>query len=409
MLSRIKIIVMLPLLLLLQSALLHAQQSQSSTWNQFRGPDRSGTSEEVILSEQLPENGPELLWKKELGSGFSEIIIKGDRLITMFSHRIDELNGQEYIGAFETLSGNLIWKSEVDSLFFEQFGDGPRSTPILSDGVIYSLSSFGKLTANSFEDGKQLWQVNFLQELGSTMPRWGFSSSPVLVDDVLILETGGKDSGWFAGFDKNTGKLLWSKGIGAESYSSPIVAEINGTSQILFANRSTLISFNSKGDTLWTHAMSVIGPTASPVFFDSNKIFLSSVNSNGFCVLEVSENGVAEKLNSNTMKNDFSTSLYYEGHIYGFNVAALQCISAETGEKKWTKRGFGKGTLIRVGDKLLVLSDKGKLIQIKATPDVYEEQGAFQAVQGKCWTAPSFSDGNLFIRNLKEMACYKFN
>ena len=129
MLSRIKIIVMLPLLLLLQSALLHAQQSQSSTWNQFRGPDRSGTSEEVILSEQLPENGPELLWKKELGSGFSEIIIKGDRLITMFSHRIDELNGQEYIGAFETLSGNLIWKSEVDSLFFEQFGDGPRSTP----------------------------------------------------------------------------------------------------------------------------------------------------------------------------------------------------------------------------------------------------------------------------------------
>jgi len=392
----------------LQMPFTFSQQSESTSWNQFRGSNRSGVSPENALPDILPESGPELLWKKEIGSGFSEITISGDRIYTMLSEETDSISGSEYIAAFDAKTGNAIWRTKVDSLFFDTFGNGPRSTPAIGEDNIYSFSSYGKLTANSKEDGKTIWQVGFISEFGSTLPQWAFSSSPVLVDNTLIIEAGGTDSRAFIGFDKNSGKVLWTKGSGISSYNSPVVAEIDGKTNIIFANQTTLYSFNSIGDTLWTYNMTMNGPMAMPVVFDSNKIFISTVRSAGFSIVEVNNNTVKELINSGTMKNDFSSSLYYDGCIYGFNVAALQCISARTGEKKWTKRGFGKGSLILVDDKLLVLSDKGKLIQVKATPEAYTEQGSFQAIDGKSWTAPSFAEGKLYVRNLTEMACYIF-
>lgn len=394
---------------LFPSPVLFAQQNEEFTWNQFRGPNRNGTAPGFIIPDKLPEQGPELLWKKEIGAGFSEITVEGNHLYTMVSEQSDSTTGLEYIAAFEAGTGNEIWKTLVDSLFFDQFGNGPRSTPAIGEENIYSFSSYGKLTANSKKDGKTLWQVDFIAEYGSAIPRWGFSSSPVLVDDVLVIEAGGTESRGFIGFDKNNGKMLWAKGDGVAYYSSPVIATIEGVKNIIFTNQTTLFSFNAKGDTLFTYSMTMNGPMASPVVFDENKIFVSTVRSDGFSIVEVKNNVVTEVLHGSTMKNDFSSSLYYDGCFYGFNVAALQCISAESGEKKWTKRGFGKGSLILVGDKLFVLSDKGKLIQVKASPDAYTEQGSFQALEGKSWTPPSFTGGKLFVRNLTEMACYKIN
>lgn len=394
------------LAMFLQTTLAFSQSSKSTSWNQFRGPDRNGISAESGLPETLPVDGPELLWKMEIGEGFSEITVEGDRIYTMMSHKTDSASGEEFVVALDASSGKLIWKTPVDSLFFDQFGNGPRSTPVIGDKHIYCFSSYGKLTACSKEDGKAIWQVDFVAAFGSTLPRWGFSSSPVLVDNTLIVEAGGTESRAFIGFNKDNGKVVWTNGTGEASYSSPVVAEIEGMTQVIFANQTTLHSFTSKGDTIWSYPMKMNGPMATPVFFDSNKIFVSTVRSDGFSIVEVKNNTVQELVNAGTMKNDFSSSLYYEGHIYGFNVAALQCISAETGEKKWTKRGLGKGTLILVDDKLLVLSDKGKIVQVKATPEAYTEQGGFQALEGKSWTAPSFSGGKLYVRNLTEMACY---
>ena len=252
-----------------------------------------------------------------------------------------------------------------------------------------------------------IWQIDIPKTFGSTLPRWAFSSSPVLLDEVLILEVGGKNGSAFVGFNQLTGDIMWKKGDGEASYCSPAIGKINGATNIIFANQTNLLSFNSKGDTLWSHAMSVNGPMAMPVFFDGNKIFISTIRSKGFCIVEIKDNNATELLTAQSMKNDFSSSVYYDGHFYGFNVAALQCISATTGEKKWTKRGFGKGSLILVDDSLLILSDKGKLIQVKASAENYMEQGEFQALEGKSWTAPSFANGKLFLRNLTEMACYK--
>ncbi|WP_372645078.1 PQQ-binding-like beta-propeller repeat protein [Ancylomarina sp.] len=397
------------LALMLQAPISFAQESDD--WTQFRGPARSGISAETIADCLVGDPAPELIWKKDIGCAFSEITLSGDKLYTTLSEKTDSLSGWEYMAAFDAKTGEEIWRNKIDSIFIDKdgFGDGPRSTPLIGENTIFSFSSYGKLTAHSKTDGKQLWQVDFIKEFGSTLPRWGFSSSPVLVDGVLIMEAGGTDERAFVAFDQNTGKLLWAKGKGNASYCSPLVAEIEGQTQIIFANQKTLSSYNSKGDMLWSYTMKMNGPTAMPTLVDSNKIFISTVRNSGFEIVEVKNNTVTEVLQASTMKNDYSSTLYYDGHFYGFNVAALQCISAETGEKKWTKRGFGKGSLILVGDKLLVLSDKGQLIQVKATPTAYTEQRSFQAIKGKSWTAPSFVNGKIYLRNQTEMACYKFN
>ncbi|RXQ95583.1 hypothetical protein EO244_06885 [Ancylomarina salipaludis] len=400
---------LLAFVLMLQSPITFAQTSED--WTQFRGAARSGISTESIADSQMSDPAPELIWKKKIGCAFSEITTSGDKLYTMLSEKTDSLSGWEYMAAFDAQTGKEIWRNKVDSIFIDKdgFGDGPRSTPLIGENTIFSFSSYGKLTAHAKTDGKQLWQVDFMKEFGSKLPRWGFSSSPVQVDGILIMEAGGTESRAFVAFDQNTGKLLWAKGKGNASYCSPLVAEIDGQTQIIFANQKTLSSYNSKGETLWTYAMKMNAPTAMPTLVDANKIFISTVRSSGFEIVEVKNNMLSEVLQAPTMKNDYSSTIYYKGHFYGFNVAALQCISAETGEKKWTKRGFGKGSLILVGDKLLVLSDKGQLIQIKADPTAYSEQRRFQAIEGKSWTAPSFVKGKLYLRNQTEMACYKFN
>jgi len=382
-------------------------QTGNTSWNQFRGPDRNGISSESLTQNKTTNPEAVLMWKKPIGAGFSELVIEGDKLYTMESEAIDTSSGNEFVSCYDAQTSALIWKTKVDSLFFDTFGDGPRSTPVIGEKYIYSFSSYGKLSANSKKDGALIWQVDVLANYGPTLPRWGFSSSPMLVGNTLVIEAGGAEEKAFIGFDKVTGDLSWSNGNGIATYCSPILAEIDGKQQIIFANQQTLFSMNEKGDTLWTHTLTAISPTAMPIFFEGNKLFVSSLQSKGFSIVEVNGTEVNEILTGKSMKNDYSSSLYHDGHFYGFNVAALQCISATTGEKKWTKRGLGKGSLIMVGNTLLALSDKGKLVMAEASGEKYNELGKFQALKGKSWTAPSFSEGRIYLRNLTEMTCYE--
>jgi len=402
---------LLAVFMLFQTSISSAQQSINPDWNQFRGFNKNGISTEASLPDSWPKSGLKMLWKKELGSAFSEIVVSGNKVFTMFSEKTDSVSGLEFVGCFDAKTGNEIWKTKVDSIFIDVdgWGDGPHSTPAVDNDYVFGLSAPGKLTAITKKDGKISWQIDFVKEFGSILPRWGFSSSPLLVEDILVMEAGGKDSKAFVAFNKKDGKLLWAKGKGNALYNSPSIAKIDGTTQILFANGSTLYSFNTKGDTLWTINTKIRNSTAIPLFFDGNKVFLSNVHSRGFAVVEVNNNIPKVTTSGSTMKNDFSSCVYHDGYVYGFDVAALQCISVKTGEKKWTKRGFGKGSLIMVNDKLIVLSDKGKLIQVKATPDAYTEQGSMQAIKGKSWTAPSFTNGKIYVRNLTEMACFSVN
>lgn len=397
------------LMLISQTVTGFSQSDNSIDWIQFRGPDRSGISTEKIEVPNTTGLQPELVWKKEIGSAFSEILVSNAIIYTMESEKTDSVSGFEYISAFEESTGNQLWKSMVDSIFIDVdgWGDGPRSTPAIDDKNIYSFSAKGKLTANSLKNGKQIWQIDFVAEYGSTIPRWGFSSSPIIVDDKLIMEVGGIDSKAFMAFNKNNGKVIWEKGNGSASYNSPLEITIDGQQQIIFTNGTSLYSYNTDGDTLWTYQMPIRSITPMPVFIAPNMLFVSGVRTPGFFIIKIEDNKPVNVTSGSSMKNDYNSSCYYNGNIYGFHVAALRCISADSGYVKWTKRGMGKGSLIIVDDKLFVLSDKGVLSIAEAVPDAYKEVASIQAIEGKSWTAPSFVDGKVYVRNLTEMAVYK--
>ena len=263
--------------------------------------------------------------------------------------------------------------------------------------------------AGSKKDGKLIWEHNLVEDFGSKMPRWGFAGSPRLIENMLVIEVGGKEGKTFMTFNKNTGNVIWAGGKGAATFSTPLFTKIDGQDQLIFINGRTLYSFNLKGDTLWTVPMPISGNIVMPVLIENDKIFVSNIQ-RGFFIVQIKDNKGTEILKGSSMKNDFTTSIYHDGYIYGFHVAALRCISAETGEVKWSKRGFGKGSFILVDDKLIVLSDKGKLAIAKASPDSYQELGSIQAITGSItWTAPSYTDGKVYVRNQTEMACFKLN
>ena len=399
------------ILIVSQTVTGYSQFNSSEGWTQFRGFNRSGISNERLPEIDKPELQFDLIWKKDIGSGFSELIVSEGVVYTMESEQIDSISGSEFIVAFDENTGNEIWKSKVDSIYIDVdgWGNGPRSTPALDENNIYSFSGCGKLTANSKKDGRLIWQVDFVNVFESTVPRWGNASSPLIIDNKVIMEAGGVNSKAFVAFDKNNGEVLWTSGNGTSSHDSPLLVIIEGQQQIIFVNGSTLYSYNAEGDTLWTYKMPFRVITAMPVLIGTNRLFVSGVRNPGFFIVEIRENKVNEVITGSSMKNDFSSCCYYDGYIYGFHVAALRCISAETGEVVWTKRGYGKGSLIIVDDKIFVLSDKGKLVMVDTNPDAYTEIGNINAINGKSWTAPSFANGKVFVRNLTEMASFKLN
>ena len=374
-------------------------------WPQFRGPQRNGTSEEDGLGKEWPEEGPEVLWRKSIGDGFSEITIAGGRLFVLTADEESEV-----AVALEDPSGKEIWRTVLGPRFDEEFGDGPRATPVYDDGILYTLTSQGKVGALNAADGKPIWSVDLVEDYGSKVPRRGFAASPLVEGDQLIIEAGGAGGKAFLALDRKSGKERWGAGEGAAGYSSGIVATIDGVRQIIFARTAggEIISLLPSGKVHWRHPWKA-GPIATPIFVPPNRIFASAARDTGSILLEITTTDGKARADevwvTRFMKNHFSSSVIVGNHIYGFDNATLRCISLDSGERLWARRGFGKGSLIVAGGMLYVLSDTGVLALIEATPEEYREAARFQALTGKAWTAPALANGRLYVRDQDEMLC----
>ena len=388
----------------LSLALVAAGPVAALDWPQFRGVNRDGVSAETDLPRSWPAEGPRVVWKRAIGEGYSGISVAGDRLYTM-----DSDGTAEYVLALEAGSGKEVWRVPAGPKLIDSMGNGPRTTPTLDGGTVYAMGSHGRLLALKAADGAKIWEVDLPQAFGAKRPTWGYSGSPLIDGDLLILEVGGKDGKGVVAFEKATGKVRWGALDGDPAYSSPVMMTIGGIKQYVVPRRAgtQTVALRPDGSVLWTHP----GPSsviAVALLIPPDKVYVSGGDDAGAVLMRIkTEEGkatVEELWKTRTMKNHFNNAVLVGDHLYGFDNATFKCLSVTTGEPAWAFRGLGKGSLLVAdGNLLIVLSDTGTLLLVEATPAAYTELARFQAMEGKAWTAPALANGRLYLRDNDEI------
>lgn len=373
-------------------------------WPQLRGPERDGISRETGLLERWPAEGPPVLWRRPLGNGFSALSVVDGTIYTQAG-----IGDDEVVVALAADDGRELWRTRLDRARPDGQGSGPRSTPLVDGDRLYAVSAHGTLAALERASGKLLWQRQVVERDGGRVPDWGVAASPLLDGDRLIFNVGAPDAAVIA-YDKRTGEPLWRAGSDVAGYSTPILVEVGGLRQaIVFSGRQLLSLDPETGAVHWTlpWKTSYDVNAATPIFVPPNKLYVSSGYDTGAALFQLGATGgkatVQELWRSRRIKNQFSSAIYHGGHFYGFDNKLLKCSVMASGEDCWAEKGFGHGSLLMADGRLIVLSDRGALALVEASPDGYVELGRLQLAEGKHWTVPTLWDGRLFVRNEREL------
>jgi outer membrane protein assembly factor BamB len=379
----------------------------STDWTDFRGPNRDGIYRGKLL-DKWPDAGLTPLWKQPVGEGYASFVVSGGRAFT-----IEQRGGREVVAAYDVATGREIWTNAWTTRFSEIMGgDGPRATPTVADGIVYALGAEGQFRALDAASGKALWSKNILEEAKASNLQWGMSSAPLIVDDTVVVAPGGSAGKSVIAYNRRTGAEAWSALDDAAGYASPVLVTLAGVRQILVFTSTRLVGISPDGKLLWEHQWRTQADinAAQPLVVADNRVFLSSGYGVGGAVIELTRQGdtfaVREVWRNVRMKNRFNSSVLYQGHIYGFDESILACVDAATGDLKWKGGRYGYGQILLNDDRIIVLTEGGELILVRATPQGHEELGRSPAISGKTWNHPAITNGILLVRNLREMAAF---
>jgi len=382
------------------------EDDSRSGWFQYRGPNRDGKSTEIGLAHSWGPSGPREVWRVPVGAGFSPISIVGGQVYTMDS------DGQtEFALCLDADSGKTIWRVPMEPLFKDVNGDGPRAGPTVDGGLVFVLASRGRLAALDAATGEVVWQIEYQEAFDSNLPTWGFSAAPLVDGDLLIVEPGGSGARAVAALAKSTGEVRWTAQKANIVYSSPIVVEYDHIRQFVFLLQENLVALNREGEEIWSVPFAPRGTIkpALPLFVEPDQIMVAASYDIGAKVVTLQTVGgrltAQEAWSSLYMRNHFNSSISLDGYIYGFDASTLRCLDARNGQRGWAKRGLGKGSLIFADGMFIVLSERGRLMLLDATPEGYRELASHQVLEGRCWTPPSLWDGRLYVRSHTEAVC----
>ena len=370
-------------------------------WPRFRGVRGDGVVPGAGI-EPWATAGPEELWRRPLGPGFSSPSIQGDRLYVSANEGDEEL-----LLALEVETGETLWQQPLGPAFQEEYGDGPRSTPTVDDhGVVYALSSRAVLLAVDGGEGQVLWRHDLHRRFDARGYDRGYSSSPWVLGDLVILNLGPGEGHAVVALNRRDGSVLWAAEDGVAAYGSPLAIERDGETLVVSAIGSGLVALDpDDGSRLW-HAP---WPTryglniAMPVVFDDGRVLLSSGYDQGAVMVRPTGEAVETLWTQRLFRNHFSSSVAHGDLIFGFDNGTLQCLDATSGESRWGDRGFGKGSLLRVGDTLVVLSERGELALVDATDESFRPLARARVLEGKSWTAPVLAGSRLVLRGEREL------
>jgi outer membrane protein assembly factor BamB len=381
----------------------------STYWTGFRGPQRNGTYDQQPVSTAWPAGGPRLLWKQPVGAGYASFAVARGRAFT-----IEQRGPQEVVAAYDVLTGRELWTNEWTATFRESMGgDGPRATPAWADGRVFALGGTGELRCLDEATGRVLWRTNILGDADARNLQWGMAASPLIVDDTVVVLPGGTGGRSVVAYSRSDGKRVWSALDDRQSYSSPMLAEIAGVRQLVVFSAARVVGLTPvSGEVLWEYPWRTDYDVnaSQPVIVSGNRVFLSSGYGHGAVMIEITRSdprwSVREVWRNIRMKNQFSSSLLHEGYLYGLDESILACLDAATGDVKWKGGRYGYGQVILASGHLIVLTESGELVLVRATPDSHQEVVKVPAIEGKTWNHPALSDGYLLVRNGTEMAAF---
>ena len=369
-------------------------------WPQWRGPNRNGISSETQWSSMWPADGPKQLWRISVGTGYSSLAVSNGRVYTMGNK-----DKTDTIYCLDANTGAGIWKHSYPCVADGAGHPGPASTPTVDGEFVYTLSREGHLFCLDANSGKPIWSRHIVNDFGAKYPEWGYATSPLVLDNMLIM-----DAGAALAVDKSNGNLIWKTKDYGESwgiknqgggYSTPYAFNLDGKQLLAVFNSSGLVILDpSSGRELVLHPWKTsYNVNAATPIVSGNEIFISSGYNVGCALLKISGNSLDIIWQNKSMRNHFNSCVLWEGHLYGVDENRLRCLEWKTGEVKWTQRALGKGSLMLADGKLIIMGDKGDLAIAEASPDAYNELARAKVLSGLCWTVPVLSGGKIYCRN----------
>jgi outer membrane protein assembly factor BamB len=374
----------------------------------YRGRQRDGVVEGPELTT------PRQVWRHPCGGGYAGFAVAGNALVT-----IEQRGNREAVVCYNTDSGAEYWIHDYPARFSEPMGGtGPRATPTIADGDVYSLGATGHLVCLEASTGKLKWQVDVLE--GNDNIHWGMSGSPLVYDRFVVVNPGSQRPsakyGALTAFDRRTGDLVWNSGSTPAGYSSPMLATLAGKRQVLLFDGKGLGGYDAdKGTGLWRYPWETQQDinVAQPIVLPGDRLFVSSGYGVGCDLLQLSLDGDrwsvksawGEKKNLK-MRCQFTSPVADDRYLYGLDMGVLVCLDQEAGKPKWRGGRYGHGQILRTGKQLLVLAEDGDLALVQATGDGNHELGRFPALDGHTWNYPALAGGRAYVRNDQVMACY---
>ena len=378
-------------------------------WPGFRGADRNSVVHGVQIQTDWTASPPAELWRRAIGPGWSSFAVAGDLLFTQEQRGADEI-----VAAYRAASGKPVWMHKDPVRFYESNGGaGPRGTPTVRDGRVYAMGATGILNVLDAATGAVVWTRNTIADSGIKLPGWGITSSPLVLDDAVVVAV----SGALIEYDRGSGEKRWFVKSTGGSYSSPQLATLDGVPQVLLLAGGGLTSVSpADGTVLWRSAFAGVPIVQPAVIGERDILFTSSDAMGGIGArrLAVSRGSdgwkVEERWNANTLKPYFNDYVVHKGYAYGFDGNILACIDLADGTRKWKGGRYGNGQALLLADQdlLIVISEEGELALVAATPDGFKEIAArMPAIEGKTWNHPVIVGDRLYIRNGQEMAAFR--
>lgn len=390
--------------------------AETSSWTGWRGNKRDARVAEFIPPKVWPEK-LEKKWTAIVGDGYATPIVIGDHL---FQHARE--NGKEVLHCLDLENGKELWKAETPVEFVsgrggERHGLGPKSTPTIADGRIFTLSITGIISAWSAKDGTPLWRRDFQESFDQAHPYWGSATSPIVDQGKLFVHTGSCENGALFCLDPKTGKNLWVNKTYANCYSSPLIETIDGVRQLIELNHSGLCGFEiTSGQLLWRHPFTHHGNnqnTPTPIRH-MNYIIVGGENRGMFAIHPKRTKGkwTAERIwKHRKVSFDMSSPVINDGLVYGFSEfkkGRIACLDPNSGKVLWEGApGAGKNAqFLSLPGHLLCLTDDGKLRVLRSSAEKYEELRTYQVAEGNTWTAPALVRDSLLIKAGEELSLW---